>query len=150
MHKRRAAISNIIAVLMLTMISVTAASILYVYSTGLFGSLQAPPPQDSYLEHIAMEYYNWTSSQLNIRVRNVGSARIKIVQIYISGTSVASWQSPDCPSIQSGYLNVQSSCLVQIAPPVGLTLTGGIAYSVSFATASGGQTTFSLTYLGAG
>jgi hypothetical protein len=143
----RRAISNVIAVMLLLLISVTGATILYVYASGIFGSLQGAQPQQSYMEHIALEYYDWTTSPLQIRIRNVGSANILIKDVFISGTIVTSitWgQGND--TCQNAFLPVRSSCLVQIVPPVSLTFQPGVAYSVSFVSSTGGKTTFSAIY----
>jgi hypothetical protein len=148
LHLGRKALSNIIAVLLLIMTSVAGSAILYAYASGLFGSLQGAHPQQSYTEHLAMEYYNWTNPQLlSIRIRNVGSQNILIEDVFISGTLVANvtWGVPP-DTCQNGYLPVQSSCLVQVIPPSGLTFQTGVAYSVSFASSAGGRTSFSVVY----
>jgi len=150
LHLGRRAISNVIAVMLLLLISVTGATILYVYASGIFGSLQGAQPQQSYEEHIALEYYNWTTSPLQIRIRNVGSANILFKDVFISGTIVTSsnviWGKGN-DTCQNGFLAVGSSCLVTIPTPSSITsLTPGVAYSVTFVSSTGGKTTFSAIY----
>lgn len=152
MHLGRRAISNVIAVMLLLLIAVTGTAIFYVYASGIFGLLQGAQPQQSYMEHIALEYYNWTASSnflLQIRIRNVGSANILIKDIFISGTNVTriTWgQGND--TCQTAFLSlpIRSSCLVIITPPSSLTFQSGVAYSVSFVSSTGGKTTFSPIY----
>jgi flagellin-like protein len=141
----RKAISNIVAVLMLIMISLSGGVLLYTYAAGLMGPLQGAQPQQSYLEHVALEYYDWTNLQLQIRIRNVGNRNIQISDVFISGTIVSSltWDLSNCPG---GSLPVQSSCLIQITPPSALTLESGVAYPVSFVSSTGSKTSFSVVY----
>jgi hypothetical protein len=154
LHLGRRGLSNVIAVMLLILISTTGAAILYAYASGIFGSLQGGQPQQSYLEHIALEYYNWTNpSLLQIRVRNVGSANILIKDVFISGTIVTANTTylgvPPDQCQNPGSLPVQSSCLVQIVPPNGLILSffqPGTAYSVTFVSSTGGKTSFSVVY----
>lgn len=139
--------------MLLIIISTTGATMLYAYASGIFGSLQAGQPQQSYLEHIALEYYDWTNpTLLQIRVRNVGSANILIKDVFISGTIVTAanitWgvQGDQCYITKNGSLPVQSSCLVQLVPPKGLAFQPGTAYSLSFVSSTGGKTDFSVVY----
>jgi hypothetical protein len=139
--------------MLLVVISVTGSAILYAYASGIFGSLQGVQPQQSYMEHIALEYYDWTNPVvgLKIRVRNVGSADILIKDVFIFGTIVPAasitWGiAPDPCQNQNGFLRVQSSCLVTLPTPSGLTFQPGVAYSVSFVSSTGGKTSFSVVY----
>jgi hypothetical protein len=139
---------------MLIMISVSGAALLYTYASGLLGPLQGAQGQQNYLEHIALEYYNWQTNPLQIRIRNVGSHSIQIQDIFISGIMVnpnsITWGvAGDVCQGQSGFpLLVQSSCLVQIAPPSSFTASAqlGVAYSVSFVSSTGTKTSFSVIY----
>jgi FlaG/FlaF family flagellin (archaellin) len=149
----RRAISNVIAVMLLLLIAVTGASIFYVYASGIFGLLQGAQPQQSYMEHIALEYYDWTASPLQIRIRNVGSANILVKDVFISGTIVTSssitWGTTGDPCQTAsplGSIAVSTSCWIKIIPPSSLTFQSGVAYSVSFVTSTGGKTTFSVIY----
>lgn len=131
---------------MLIAISVTGSFLLYAYAAGVFGSLQAGQPKQSYMDQIALEFYDWTDpSVLKLQVRNVGSANIQIVDIVISGTIVTTVTWGTCTS---GSLPVQASCFIQLTTPGSLlpTLRSGYAYSVSIITSSGGKISFSAVY----
>ena len=147
MRLGRKGISNVVAAMLLILISVSGATLLYTYASGVFGPLQGAQPQQSYMEQVALEYYNWTGpnpAPLQIRMRNVGSASILIKDVFISGTIVPATSISWGAQCTNGVLSVQSSCLVTLPAPS--ALTPGVAYSVSFVSSTGGKTTFSLIY----
>jgi hypothetical protein len=144
------AVSEILAALLMITITVACFTVFYLYSVGLFGQLQGAQPQQSYVDRIALEFYDWTQpATLKMEIRNVGSSNIIIKAVYIDGINVTTitWgNSPNtCPS---GNLPVEATCLVQLTPPGGLNLSAaddGMSYSVVFATARGGQIRLSAT-----
>ena len=75
----RKGISELVAALIMVMIVMAGAIIVYVYSSGMLGSLQgAQPQQGQYTNQIALEYYDWTRTlsptlqTLKLTLRNVG------------------------------------------------------------------------------
>jgi flagellin-like protein len=145
------AVSEILGALLMITITVAAFTVFYLYSVGVFGQLQGAQPQQPYVDRIALEFYDWTDSSsahlLKMEIRNVGSSNIIIRAVYINANNVTTitWGSAPntCPS---GNLAVQASCLLQLTQPSGLNLTPGIAYSVVFSTARGGQIRLSATF----
>jgi hypothetical protein len=62
-----------------------AAVVLYVYASGLMGSLQASQVRQPYLEQIAIDYYNWTTpNTLKLAIRNVGSVDVTMADFFLS------------------------------------------------------------------
>jgi len=142
------AVSELLAALLVITITVAGFTVFYLYSVGLFGQLQGAQPQQPYVDRIALEFYDWTNpAQLKMEIRNVGSSNVVIRAVYINANNVTTitWGSAPntCPS---GNLAVQASCLLQLTQPSGLNLTPGIAYSVVFSTARGGQIRLSATF----
>ena len=138
----RKGLSNVIAVLLLILTAVSGGVILYIYSSGLMGSLQGVQPQQSYLDQIAIEYYDWTAGVLKVQLRNVGTRNIVIVDVFIVGYKVQNMIWGTC---QNG-LPVQASCLLQLTPPSAVVLQTGIAYSVVIATKAGTMINFEAVF----
>lgn len=135
----RKGVSEIIAAMLMIVITVAGAVVLYTYSSGLLGSLQAAKPQQSYLSQIALEYYNWNtvSGVLNLTIRNVGSTSIDLsptkTDFLVGGAMV---HSTGC-----GQLNPLQSCTATLTNGWGNTaITGatvGVAYVVKVVAADG-------------
>jgi flagellin-like protein len=147
------AISEVLGALLMIMITVTAFTLFYVYTAGVFGQLQGAQPQQPYVDRIALEFYDWTSSPLKMEIRNVGSSNVIIKAAYIAGINVTkiTWSSQPgssstCPN--GNNMPVQATCLVQLTPPPPseLALTDGISYSVVLSTARGEQISLSATF----
>jgi hypothetical protein len=143
---RRKGISQIIAAMFMISLAVAGALIVYVYSTGLLGTLQGAKPQQSFADQLALEYYDWTNTtNLKMQVRNVGSSNMVIKEIFIYGSNITkiTWGMPPntCPN---GNMPVQAACLIQLTPPTGLT--NGTAYPVVFVTSTGTTIRFSAIY----
>lgn len=137
------AISEVLGALLMITITVSAFTGFYLYTVGLFGRLQGAQPQQVYVDKIAFEFYDWTNpAQLKVEIRNVGSSNIIIKAVYIASDNITTWDNPPY-TCNNGNLPVEASCLVQLTAPSGLTV--GIAYSVVFATARGGQMRLSAT-----
>jgi hypothetical protein len=167
MRRGKKAVSELVAILMLVSITVAAAFVVYVYSSGLLGSLTGAQPQSGlYTNQITLEYYDWTNggkcsisytpspvcTSLVLSIRNVGSGLANIAAYYVSGTQIisASISSSTCSSFSGAVattttvssvtsLAPQASCTVTLSmPTTGLTITPGVAYSVKIATNNGG------------
>lgn len=133
--------SEVIAAMLLIVITVAASILMYAYVSGLMGRLQGVRVQQPYLEHLALEYYDWTTtSTLKLTLRNVGSAVINIGNgdWYING--VKQTQS-GC----SGYLAPQTGVCTATITPTGsiLPILNGQVYSVIVATPDGAISPYS-------
>ena len=96
-RRAKKGIAEIVAVLLLILITVAGATILYVYSSGLLGSLQGAQPQKSYAQVITVEYYDWTAAgngndltlhTLKIAIRNVGSGIAVLSEFFVAGVKI--------------------------------------------------------------
>jgi hypothetical protein len=94
-------IGEIVAALILISIVIAASIIIYVYSSGLLGSLQGARPQQPYANQLTMEYYDWSSNPTNtncyssnlqtlcLTLRNVGSGIATFSDFFVAGVK---WQ----------------------------------------------------------
>jgi hypothetical protein len=154
-------LSEIVAALILISIAVAASIIIYVYSSGLLGSLQgAQPQQGQYTNQITLEFYDWTSQgtadntlhTLKLTLRNTGSGLAVFAAFYVAGTKVALRAGSTCSTISAtttitasstiSTLKPQSSC-VAVLDLTGLTISPGLAYPVKVVTKDGGVFSYS-------
>ncbi len=129
--------SEVIAALLLILITVAAAVLLYGYVSGLMGGLLGGAVQQPYLEQVTLDYYDWTTlSALKLTIRNVGVTKLNIVaaDYFINGQLIAS-PTIACGTFTASALIPQGSCLVTLTSPSGLI--SGVAYSVKIATKEG-------------
>lgn len=126
------------------MISIVIAGtlIFYVYSSGLFGSLQGAQPQTSYTDQVALEYYDWSKlTIIDITLRNTGSSVVTFADFFV-GNSTSSMKIPSgsvmfgsgCDS-PAGVLSVQKSCKITLNDLSGITR--GTAYTLKVVTLKG-------------
>jgi flagellin-like protein len=147
-------ISEIVAALMLISIAVAASIIIYVYSSGLLGSLQgAQPQQGQYTNQITLEFYNWTTlNTLKLTLRNTGSGLAVFAAFYVTGNKVALKAGSTCTTISATTTITASSTISTLKPQsacgaildlTGLTISRGLAYSVKVVTKDGGVFSYS-------
>ena len=135
----RRGVSQVIAAMLMIVITVAGAVLLYTYSAGLMGSLQAAKPQQQYLSQIALEYYNWNLAAgiLTLTLRNVGTTVVDLspskADYLVRGSTVS--------SVGCGQLDPQQSCTATLTDGLGNTaITGatvGVAYVVKVIAADG-------------
>jgi len=123
------AVSPVIATLLMIAVAVAASVIVYVWSAGLLGTLMGGGGAQV-KEQVIIEAYEWPSSgALKLYLRNVGAADVKIVAIYVGGTS-----------------NTQSLSIAVKSSGVATGLVGGYspgtAYVVKLVTETGGVFSF--------
>jgi len=149
MRHGRKGISELVAALLLVSIVIAGSLIVYVYSSGLLGSLQGAQPQTSYTDQVTLEYYDWTNlGFINLTVRNTGSAVVTLDDFFV-GNSTWIMQIPSssvvfytgCES-PPGQLTVQASCKIDLKNLTGITR--GVAYTVKIVTAKGAILRYSL------
>jgi len=136
------AISDLVAAMLMILIVIAATTIFYVYSMGLFGSLQGAQPQQPYTAHIALEYYDWTTlNTLRITLRNTGTEPVNFANFYV-GNETWIMQIPSgsitydsgCNS-PAGALSVRTACRVTLSNIA--TVTMGTAYTLKAVTMKG-------------
>jgi flagellin-like protein len=148
----RKGISELVAALIMILIVMAGAIIVYVYSSGMLGSLQGAQPQQSYTDHISLEYYDWTKlTTLNITVRNTGTSVLTMVDFFVGNST---WNFNLNPSNSSrvvfgsgcnspaGQLNPQSVCKIALKNIP--TLTRGSGYFVKIITRTGAAFSYTL------
>jgi len=145
--------SEIIAAMLLIVITVAASILLYAYVSGLMGRLQGVSVQQPYLEQVALDYYDWSGTStcspsitiLCLTLRNVGVAKVTMSDFFIAGTRNTTGLTfgAGCNSPQRGVLAVQSSCVLTFPVPSGFTPTPGVAYNVKIVTKDGAILSYS-------
>jgi hypothetical protein len=159
-------VSEIAAAMLLITIAVAASIIVYVYSSGLFGSLQgAQPQQGQYTNQITLEFYDWTASgtgddtlhTLRVTLRNTGSGLAVLAAFYVSGQAVTLKSGGTCAVFNSTRTTTlypqatatataagrSSRCIAILAIPDSLTISAGLTYSLRVVTRDGGVFTYS-------
>jgi hypothetical protein len=148
-------VSEIAAAMLLITIAVAASIIIYIYSSGLLGSLQgAQPQQGAYTNQITLEFYDWTASgtgddtlhTLKVTLRNTGSGLAVFAAFYVGGQAVDLMSGGDCEIVNATTtptMTPQSSCLAILHIPDGVTISAGLAYSVRVVTRDGGVFSYS-------
>jgi len=150
-------ISELVAAMLLILIAIAGGIIVYVYSSGMLGSLQAAQPQQSYANTIALEYYDWSKATtdyaknhvLKVILRNVGSGRGILADFFINGTQVtltaatnATYPST-CAQFTTSSLNPQATCTAYLIIPANL-VKPGYGYTLKVITRDGSVQAFSI------
>jgi archaellum component FlaG (FlaF/FlaG flagellin family) len=135
-------------------IVMAGAVIVYVYSSGLLGSLMGAQPQQPYTNQITLEYYSWPNSSktspnnmhnLTLYFRNTGSGRAVLADFFVNGTA-ATLTSGSCTTYTATntYLLPGGTCVAVLTIPTGLTIAKGYAYSVRLVTRDGSVFSYTL------
>jgi hypothetical protein len=148
----RRGIDTIIASLLMVIIVVVAATIVFTYSTGLFGALSVAPKTAS--ENIGLEYASFTSSNktVNLYIRNIGTSPITLASYYVkdgSGNEYARSTWTPAPGLISpsawgnASIPISSACSGCTLTGTAFTFQPGNAYTIILVTAKNNQ--FSLS-----
>jgi len=140
-------ISEIIATLLIIMMTVTAGTLFAAYASGVLGRIMNPSTAQPYTEQFSVEDYTWnTLSTLQVNVRNTGLAttNLSTADYYLSGTKIAT-PTFSCTSPATSTAVVPSSaCQLTWSLTAG-SYTSGIAYVLKIVLTNDGSTfTFSL------
>jgi hypothetical protein len=119
-------------------LAVTAGIVVYIYSSGLMGSLQGSNVQQPYSETITLDYYQWkmqstANGTLMLDLRNTGSTQVTLTDFFIAGNPV----NRTCFGSCSPYLNVNAPVMNVTLTYSGLTFTQGVSYNVRVVTQNG-------------
>ena len=132
---------------MMVAITIAAALLIYVYSSGLLGTLQGAQPQQPYAGQVALEYYDWTdTAKLNMTVRNVGASVINVIKSdwFINGVKQYATIGTCTTGSSPTALLPQGSCKVDITIAAGQpTVVTGVLYTVKMATIAGNVFSYS-------
>ena len=128
------AVSEVIGALLMITLAVTAGILVYVYSSGLMGSLYGAKVQQPYVEHLSLDYYKWslgsTSGNVTLKLRNTGSAQVTLADFFIAGNQI---------SHSNVMCQVNSPCPVTLSysGPIASQFTRGLSYNVRAVTIDG-------------
>ncbi len=143
-YERKKGISTLVAAMFMILITVAGAIMVYVYASGILGTLQGAQPQQPYAAQITLEYYDWTNpTKLIMWVRNVGSSVINLEGSDWLINGVMQMRSGTCSDLSTfSSLLPQGSCKVTITTGQP-AITSGVAYTVKIATPSGSVFSYS-------
>ena len=135
------AVSEVVGALLMIALAVTAGVVVYVYSSGLLGSLQGSKVHQPYLEKVTLDYYQWnmvgsTNGTVTLKVRNTGSTQITLADFFIAGNPVITSYGPGCPG---GVVTVNSPppfCSVTLTYS-NASFTQGVSYNIRVVTNDG-------------
>jgi hypothetical protein len=133
-RRAKKGVAEYVAVLLLILITVAGTIILYVYSSGLLGSLQGAQPQKPYSQMISVEYYDWTTTAsgasdptlhyLKIAIRNVGSGIAVLSEFFVAGVKITAPIAGTC----AAYTVSQTTAAITVVGMTTATITntGGL------------------------
>jgi len=136
--------SEVIAAMLMIVITVAAAVLLYVYSSGLMGRIEGSAVQQRYANQIILEYYNWPSSNLNnltLYLRNTGSGQGLLSDFLINGNAAALTKG-SCTTYTTNALKPGSACTAVLT--LSGTITAGYSYPLQLVTKDGSVFSYSL------
>ena len=132
-------VSPVIATLLMIAIAVAAGILVYVWSMGLVGTLQAGGGEQT-KEQIMMEAYDWTNlASLEVFFRNTGTTSVQLESVYVEG------QFNDAGSVVVGVPGSGSETTTITCTGGGLpaTVIAGQSYNIKVVTATGAVFSFS-------
>ncbi len=151
--RNKKGIDSILATLLMVVIVVAASVMVFVYATGLFGTLtQAPNLQK---EALSLEFSSFSTQNPTMNVtlylRNTGSAPITLVSYYVKNVNSSqyakiTWTGP--PSITPTTLG-QAQILISSAcsctnTGAGFTFQTGNSYTITLLSSRGSQFSYSV------
>lgn len=155
--QKRRAVSPIVATLLLIAISVAAGVIVYVFTSGLAGSL-TNTHVNQLTEQVSLDAYNFQSSPpnyLTMYLRNTGTGAITVSAVYFNG-ALTSWYGTCGATSGPSTVTSGTSTLTTVAATTasttaesaqgtcqlniyGLTASAGTSYQVTIVTVDGGK-----------
>ena len=135
-------ISEVIAALLLIAIAISAAILLYAFSSGLLGPLQGGGGEQIKKELI-LEAYDWTSccpGNIRLWLRNVGSVDLVVADVFIDGLPVHFNLLGQCHHA----ISIQSVCRATVNN-FDATIVFGAVYVLKLVTFDGAVFVYSVT-----
>lgn len=130
-------VSPVIATLLMIAIAVAAGILVYVWSMGLVGTLQAGGGEQT-KEQIMMEAYDWTVlTSCDIFFRNTGTTSVQIESVYVEGVY------NDAASLVLGVPGSGTETNTLSATNLPAPVIAGQSYSIKVVTATGAVFSFS-------
>jgi len=133
-------ISEVVGALLMIALAIAGGIIVYIYSSGVLGSLQGSKVQQPYLEKIALDYYQWnmesaTNGTLTLDLRNTGSTQVILADFFIAGRPVTPCFGTGCSA--GPDLNVNAPAMNVTLTYSGLSFAQGVSYNTRVVTTTG-------------
>ncbi len=153
MHSRRwnrKGVETILAALLLVVIVVVMSVIIFVWSTGAFGSILPPPANGKEVLVLENQGYNTANNNVTLYLRNTGTAIVTLVSYYVqdlNGNECAkttNWtKGPYSPTqLATVPLGISSGYCTWTGTP--FTFQSGNVYTVTVATSHNNQFSFTI------
>ncbi|MDG7015020.1 MAG: hypothetical protein JRM89_03415 [Nitrososphaerota archaeon] len=161
-QRRRAAVSPIVATLLLIAISVALGVVVYVFTSGLAGSL-TNAHVNQLTEQVSLDAYNFQVSPhnyLTMYLRNTGTGSVSVSAVYFNGvaaqffgtcgylvstattvTTATSSSTALAATTTTATETAQQTCQLNV---FGMTASAGTSYQVTIATVDGGKFIFNV------
>jgi len=143
----RKGVSEIIAALLVIMITISAGTLFAAYASGLMGSMQKQMTTQPYIEQISSEDYTWTTlSSLTVNARNTGAATINLqtADYYLAGILLSA-PSPSCSTGSWNAVAPGTVCTISWSSLTASSYSTGVAYVLKIVLTKDGATfTFTL------
>jgi flagellin-like protein len=143
----RKGVSEIIAALLVIMITISAGTLFAAYASGLMGSMQKQMATQPYIEQISSEDYTWTTlNSLTVNVRNTGAATVNLqtADYYLVGVLLSA-PSPSCSTGSATSVAPGTVCTISWSSLTASSYSAGVAYVLKVVLTKDGATfTFTL------
>jgi len=139
----RKGVSEIIAALLVIMITISAGTLFAAYASGLMGGMQKQMTAQPYIEQISSEYYNWnTVSSLTVDVRNTGAATINLqtADYYLGGNLIPSGSVAVTVCATPSAVTPGTACTVTLSGLSTSSYSIGVAYVLKIVLTKDGAT----------
>jgi len=147
MHRKRG-VSPVIAVLLMIAITIAIGVLVYVWISGLAGSLtkEGGSQVTEQLELVAYDFRDL--DQCKIYIKNTGSVKVNIAEVYFNGMKLSSTTASTPTSGEYAYTeNTENSLDVGETAAILIGVSGarsGASYIIKVVTGSGGVFTFTV------
>jgi len=136
-------VSPIIAVLLLIVITVTAALLTYLWVLGYIGSAQRSGQPEQLEEKIKIDGVKISGTSVTVYVRNIGSVNVIVSDIYIlnatTGSVIDHYSTGDTSPLTSGTVRAYTFT-------VNGTYTSGYTYVAKAVTSKGTEASLAFTW----
>ena len=121
--KRRAGVSYLITVVLMTLVAVALGTLLYAYFSGWVGSRTGTLAGPVGVLSVEEAYYNATNATFFVYVRNDGVGAVQIVRAYITAPDGTVYLQ----DISAGnYVVAPGTTILVRVPTTGITVTTGV------------------------
>jgi len=149
MHRKKG-VSPVIAVLLMIAITIAIGVLVYVWISGLSGSLTKGGGGSQVTEQLELVAYDFTNlNQCKIYIKNTGSVKVNITDIYFNGTRLLPLTSSDTLTSEKYTYTENTESVLDVGDTAAILIgvnnaKSGASYIIKIVTGSGGVFTFTV------